>query len=116
MPIWNNIIIYYCRNRSFIFLNIKIEKTFCRFPVYTHERLYIFENWIDRVAKFYKNYSLNKFNVFIDIVVIDIPRKENRFIIKYLFLSFLRKRLELVFEVNELSTIKSLAFLFNGAS
>jgi len=51
----------------------------------------------------------------VDLVVVDIPRKENRFIIKYLLSSFLRKRLELVFEVNETSIIKSVGGIFKAA-
>jgi NADH:ubiquinone oxidoreductase subunit C len=86
-----------------------------RLAVYSLNTIFIKESWNIKASSFFKKYSIFNFNNFIDLVVVDIPRKENRFIIKYLLLSFLRKRLELVFEVNETSIIKSVGSIFKAA-
>jgi NADH-quinone oxidoreductase subunit C len=93
-----------------------VEKVINRIPVYSETSVYVLPNWADKIVKFYKNYSFTKFNIFVDIVLVDIPRKKNRFIIKYLLLSLLQKRIEIVFEINEYSSVKSIVSLFSGAS
>jgi NADH:ubiquinone oxidoreductase subunit C len=89
---------------------------FPRIPIITNEKLYIIEEDLENILKFYKSYSFHKFNIFVDLVVIDIPKKNNRFILKYLFLSLLQKRLEVSLEANELSSIKSITHIFPGAN
>jgi len=89
---------------------------FEKLPVYENNCIVITENNLLKILYIFKADSRFKFRVLLDIVVIDIPHKKNRFIIKYLLLSMLRARLILSIEVNEFSKLESVTSIFSSSN
>ena len=74
-------------------------------------------NYLLTFFSMFKNNSLNQFKVLSDLIIIDYPKKVNRFILLYQMLSQrFNARINILLQVRELMPVQSLTLLYDCIS